>query len=550
MTWPEARVGTEDLGAPARGLLERALELLPRSAVAIVDRDFRVLAIFGEALALREYEPASMVGRTVPELFPDEPVDLLEPTLEKAFEGVDSSLEICAADGVSWYQFEIRPVFEDGEVVAALGFATEITDRKRAEGQVAEEREFFEDVLDSISHLVSVKDGNRRVLHVNRFFEEYTGISRSDAIGASIDGFFTPEIARRLERDDSKVFEKGEAVRVERQLPTADGSLNTLLTERSPLRRIDGSVYGIVTVGVDISDRLAAERDLAEARTLFETAFTNAPNGMALVGLNGSFLRVNPAMSDLTGYAAEELTQMRVADIAHPDDMQEQVELIGRALDGEFESYSLEKRFTRKTGETVWLVLAVSLVRSDSGQPLYVVAQTTNISDRKKVEVDLRTEVGRDPLTGLANRRQLQSALDGVLTDCRATGNSASLMLLDLDDFKRTNDSHGHGVGDGMLRLVADELRRRIRSSDVAARLGGDEFVLLLRGAGPQQTDAKAADLMDHFDRVFYDPEGLNLPCRVSVGSARISARTPDAEAALAEADRAMYEAKRTRRPA
>ena len=187
---------------------------------------------------------------------------------------------------------------------------------------------------------------------------------------------------------------------------------------------------------------------LPEDEELFEAAFTNAPNGMALVALDGRFLRVNPAMCELTGYGEDELTRLTVADIAHPDDMQEQVDLIRRALRREFDSYRLEKRFTRKTGEIVWLMLAVSLVRDRSGDPLYVVAQTTNISGHKQVEVDLRTEAGRDPLTGLANRRQLGARCEDLLSGLPRERLTGCLMLLDLDGFKQVNDRHGHEVGD------------------------------------------------------------------------------------------------------
>jgi diguanylate cyclase (GGDEF)-like protein/PAS domain S-box-containing protein len=410
------------------GLLERALNLMPGSGAALVDRNLRIIEGFGEIFASRGHEVSDLPGRMLSEVFPGEPFELLEAAVESNFEGREHSLEICTADGTTWYRIETRPIFEGGEVVAAFGFATDITERK----------------------------------------------------------------------DDMK-------------------------------------------------DRLAAERGLAEARTLFETAFTNAPNGMALIGLDGSFLRVNPAMSDLTGYGAEELTRLKVADIAHPDDMQEQVDLIRRALRNEFDSYSLEKRFTRKSGEIVWLVLAVSLVRGESGEPLYVVAQTTNISEHKQVEVDLRTEAGRDPLTGLANRRQLEAALGQLLADCREKGSTASLMLLDLDGLKKVNDGHGHETGDAMLRFVAGELDARIRQTDLAARLGGDEFVLVLQGVGEDEAHDRAVALMRDFDRLVYDPEGLALRCRASIGSASLDAATPSAEAVLREADLAMYEAKRDR---
>jgi two-component system cell cycle response regulator len=134
-----------------------------------------------------------------------------------------------------------------------------------------------------------------------------------------------------------------------------------------------------------------------------------------------------------------------------------------------------------------------------------------------------------------------------VLEDCRENDSTASLLLLDLDNFKRVNDSHGHEVGDAILRFFVSELEGRIRPTDLAARLGGDEFVLVLRGIDPAQARSKAVELTEHFDRLTFDPEGLALPCGVSVGSAAIDPAAQSVEAILRDADLDMYEAKRDR---
>ncbi len=339
-------------------------------------------------------------------------------------------------------------------------------------------------------------------------------------------------------------------MRVERKLPAADGTIGTLLTERAPLRRSDGSVYGIVTVGIDISDRLEAERELADVRERFEASFMNAPNGMALIALDGRFLRVNPAMCDLTGYPADELTTLRVADIAHPDDMEEQLKLVRRALAGEFENYSLDKRFTRKTGEVVWLMLSVSLIKSENDEEPYVLAQTINISARKQVEAALRQEAGLDPLTGLANRRQLERAIDTQLERVRRFGEKAALLMVDLDGFKEINDEHGHEVGDRVLKFFGRELLGQIRSTDMVARIGGDEFVLLMPGVGPERAATISDQLTTHFERVFCEPEGLSVRCAISVGHASLDQNTTGSVDALVAADRSMYDAKRARKSA
>jgi len=435
-------------------------------------------------------------------------------------------------------------------VKGVFGFATEITQLKKAESQVGEERQLFEDVLDSIDQIVSVKDSNRNLLHINRSLEKDLGISRDESVGKPIDALLDPDLAERLAEDDREVLQKTVPIRVERELHGGDGTVKTYLTEKAPLRRLDGSTYGVVTIATDITDRIVAERQLAEATKRFETAFENAPNGMSLVGIDGRFLRANPAMCDLVGYTAEELLELKVADMAHEDDMEEQVLLVKRALAGEFDSYFLEKRFTRKSGETVWLVLAVSLVRDENGDPLYVIAQTTNISANKRIEADLRSEAGKDPLTELANRRQIESAIESQIERARRTGEPASVLMVDLDDFKAVNDRYGHETGDGVLRFFARELRGEVRTADLPARFGGDEFVVLMTGVDAAKATRIAEQLMEHFGEVVYQPEGLALRCAISVGNAQIETGSESPAEVLAAADRSMYEVKRSKKPA
>jgi len=224
--------------------------------------------------------------------------------------------------------------------------------------------------------------------------------------------------------------------------------------------------------------------------------------------------------------------------------------LVKRALAGEFDSYFLEKRFTRKSGETVWLVLAVSLVRDENGDPLYVIAQTTNISANKRIEADLRSEAGKDPLTELANRRQIESAIESQIERARRTGEPASVLMVDLDDFKAVNDRYGHETGDGVLRFFARELRGEVRTADLPARFGGDEFVVLMTGVDAAKATRIAEQLMEHFGEVVYQPEGLALRCAISVGNAQIETGSESPAEVLAAADRSMYEVKRSKKPA
>ena len=295
-----------------------------------------------------------------------------------------------------------------------------------------------------------------------------------------------------------------------------------------------------------MGQRVTGENALELGR--LEAAFVNAPIGMAVLEMDGTFIHVNPAMCDLTGYPREELVGLTVEDIARADDYDEQVSLMRRLLAGEMESYTLEKRYTRRSGEAIWVMLAVSLVRDDDGNATNLIAQAADISARKQVEADLRHEAGLDHLTELANRRQLVRAIDNQIVRAAEFGDSAALLVMDLDGFKAVNDRHGHETGDRVLRFFAAELRREVRVNDLCARLGGDEFVVLMEGVDPERAPGIAAQLTGHFEEVVFDPEGLAIPCAISVGWATIDGDGDSPDAVLGRADRSMYEAKRARK--
>jgi PAS domain S-box-containing protein len=125
---------------------------------------------------------------------------------------------------------------------------------------------------------------------------------------------------------------------------------------------------------------------LREANERFRLAFDGAPSGMALVGVDGRWLQVNPALCEIVGYPRHELLTKTLQDITHPDDLEAQLEFVRKVLAHEITSYSMEKRFLHADGAAVWVNLSVSLVRDDGGAPLYFVSQIEDVTARKRVE--------------------------------------------------------------------------------------------------------------------------------------------------------------------
>jgi diguanylate cyclase (GGDEF)-like protein len=167
---------------------------------------------------------------------------------------------------------------------------------------------------------------------------------------------------------------------------------------------------------------------------------------------------------------------------------------------------------------------------------------------RKQV-VALQACADVDPLTDLPNRRAFGRELARSLAYVKRHGASAALLYLDLDDFKRVNDHHGHSAGDAMLRAVTSVLGRHVRESDIVARIGGDEFALLLWGCNEANEAAKALALESAIDRTTAMHEGAALSVGASVGAAVLLPLDRPAET-LERADRAMYLRKAARRAA
>jgi diguanylate cyclase (GGDEF)-like protein/PAS domain S-box-containing protein len=289
-----------------------------------------------------------------------------------------------------------------------------------------------------------------------------------------------------------------------------------------------------------------AYRRAHESEQRFKSAFEEAPVGMGLVsiapGNAGGFIQVNRAMSELLGYAEDELSRLAFRDVTHPDDVDESISSFERLVAGDTPSYDLEKRYVRADGRVIWGLVHVSLVRDTAGNPMYAIGQIQDITERKAAREQLTRQALQDDLTGLSNRRKLLADLEEVFAGPGET--ESQLVLFDLDGFKAYNDTFGHPAGDALLRLLAQRLERTVQGRGRSYRMGGDEFCVLAPVGSERPADlaqAAQAALAEHGD---------GFTVTASYGSVLLPTEASTPTETLDQADQRMYARKSTSRDA
>ncbi|WP_370323918.1 diguanylate cyclase domain-containing protein [Euzebya sp.] len=309
--------------------------------------------------------------------------------------------------------------------------------------------------------------------------------------------------------------------------------------DREYLRLLANVVSGWLT------DRHHVEQ-LEDARARFQLAFDRAPIGMALVDLDGRFLEINDAFVAQAGHAVAALTAGGLADVIHPDDAEDTQRFVADVHDPRTPDHAVaERRFLRADRTEWWGSVHASLLRNESGEPQYFIAQVIDVTERRQAHSELTHLALHDALTGLPNRTLLEDRIDQELAGAHRTGATTALLFLDLDGFKAVNDRLGHAAGDELLRVVGRRIGEVIRPRDTVARLGGDEFVVLCGGI---DDESHVDVIVDRIATAVEDPvrvDGTDVRVGVSIGVTMAAARVRTTAAdLLREADTAMYRAK------
>jgi len=408
----------------------------------------------------------------------------------------------------------------------------------------------FQEITSTLGEGIYVTDINGMITFTNPKAQELLGHSESDLLGQNAHLLFHHrpiDESGHPEREcviNGVVHSKQPYKSTEEIFWHKSGSPIYVSVNSVPFFR-NNEIIGTLVVFDDISDRKKIELALRASEKSFKEIIEYAPIGIAIVSLDGRFTVVNQTLCNIVGYTNDELIRRTFQEITHPDDLSIDLEHVQRLLDGEIDTYRMEKRYIRKDKMLVWVQLSASIFRDEDLTPQYFIAQIEDISERKIRDNEVHQHAYFDTLTKLPNRRMLMDKLNQAFSQFEQYQRKFALFFLDLDHFKQINDTLGHDVGDVILKEAASRLLSCVRSSDTVARLGGDEFVIILTEiASAHDAQMLAEEILHKFSEPI-EVNGSELSIGTSIG---IAVYDGDAKTSIKElmkyADSAMYESK------
>lgn len=399
-------------------------------------------------------------------------------------------------------------------------------------------------IVDTVPALIRACDTRKMVTLLNEQHQRFF-----DLRGKMVEGPFSKEIfgadyVARHQQLDELVAASGQTMEdIEEILVDAEGAERVLLTTKAPLRTEGSTVDQVVTVSLDITERKLGERNLQESEQRFRNLIESSVLGI-VIARNGKPLFANRTYAAIFGYTSgEDILALGSLDRLYAPTELERIRQFREArLKGEAAPADYEFQGIRKDGALLWAGTHVQQVVWQGE----IATQSTvaDITLRKEYEERLHRQANFDEVTGLPNRVLALDRLRSAVISAQRHRHKVGVLFIDLDHFKKINDTLGHATGDQLLKAAADRLRKCVRAEDTVARLGGDEFTVILPNlASATHAEPVIQKILDTFSFPF--PLGREEAfISASIGVTVSPDDGKDPHILMQNADAAMYRAK------
>ena len=484
-----------------------------------------------------------ILGRTRSDLTKGLTDGVAVPRFEAALAGEEQCYEFDEVVQGAVRRIESRLIPDlaaDGTVRGLFTTGIDITERSQAERALRELAAIFDNTPDYVVQT----DSRGGLLYMNPATRALLGISPEASIGGRNFGEFnTPETNRQFVDTIVPAVRACGVWTGETTVYAAAGRAIPVSHMVIAHRGADGRIERFSAVMRDISAQVAAQ-EAAERNTVTLRSISEAiPDVVAVVGSDGRYRFVNSAFERWYGSTRDAIVGRSLLEVLGLRDYERSRPWIDRVLAGE--AVSFERDYEGRTSAAHLVVSYIPLRLADGSIDGFI-GVSRDITRHKQEEARLQQLAQRDPLTGLLNRAGFERYLDDKDAGDRGAVSNRPLALLyiDLDRFKPVNDTHGHPVGDQVLRMFAQRVQRVVRPSDAVARLGGDEFAVALAGVRENANAFSVADKVLAAAEELFSIGTLQVRIGASIGVAFAADHTVGWRDLVKSADARLYEAK------
>ncbi|MEC3910801.1 EAL domain-containing protein [Sphingobium sp. CR2-8] len=463
------------------------------------------------------------------------------------------TLRIKCADGQArWCLIRMMRLMTPGCQTHWYGTVEDVHDRHDREARIlaaalAESCDHYRASVELNPQVPWTADPDGNVQEVGPRWFDLTGMAPHQAAGTGWLGAVHPDDMQRVVAIWRGHLSSGAPLDVEYRIRLRNGGYRWMRARASARRHSNGSVLRWYGTLEDVHAERLAQTALSDSEERFRLAVQSACLGIWDFDCVTGVRTWSAEFRRMLGLGDHQpaTTELALA-VTHPEDRERLQTMLDAAAAGVvLPNFETTMRIYRAdTGALRWIRSTGWTTRSDAGRPLRIVVTFRDVSEENEAEARIRWAATHDPMTRLPNRALWQATLEEMAARATVDGTSFGLLLLDIDDLKRTNDAMGHDAGDALLCAFAERLASVAPIDAVLGRLGGDEFGLV----APSLTDSASlerfsASLIDSL-RIPYVHQGRSLHCGVSIGGAVFRDHASRADDLLKAADLALYASK------
>jgi PAS domain S-box-containing protein len=355
---------------------------------------------------LSGYHSDEVIDKKIDFLFPKEKVAATLELLKNHLD--DEHLEVVEIDiltkdnqikTVLWDSSHILD--EDGKTIIAT-ISQDITSRRQSELALRKSESHLRTLVSTIPDLIWLKDTKGVYLSCNPMFERFFGAKETEIIGKTDYDFVDRELADFFRKNDQKAMEAGKPTSNEEWVTFADGGRRAFLeTIKTPMYDSDGTLFGVLGIGRDITERKLAGQVLQASEERFRAIFDQAPIAFAMLDMQGHPIMSNLRFLEMVGYTKDELAKLKFTEFTYPEDIDKDLLQFTDLITGKISGYSMEKRYIHKNGNLIWANLFVTALNDSNGEPQEIIGMVEDITEQKKIhneikfQADLLNNVGQ-----------------------------------------------------------------------------------------------------------------------------------------------------------